>query len=43
MLLCVCVMQQILLAMEEAVEIKAPQVPRFIQPLQHAEIAEGQK
>lgn len=35
--------EEILLAMEEAVEMKAPQVPRFIQPLQHVEIAEGQR
>jgi len=35
--------QQILSQMESVAEKKAPRQPRFVQPLQNAEITEGQR
>jgi len=40
---CTCRWQQILSQMEAVVEKKAPKQPRFFQPLQNAEITEGQR
>lgn len=38
-----CCEQQILSQMEAVAEKKAPRQPRFVQPLQNAEITEGQR
>jgi len=40
---CGCRWQQILSQMEAVAEKKAPKQPRFVQPLQNAEITEGQR
>ncbi len=42
-LLGIVLFQQILADMSQVVETKAPKVPRFIVPLQNAEIKEGQR
>jgi len=40
---CGCCWQQILSQMEAVADKKAPRQPRFVQPLQNAEITEGQR